>query len=416
MNMVRDRAMLGQAVLLAILAQSLYLFCTQSFLSGGLLASLGPGPVLSSIYQSVFSLLFTMLAFTPATLIVGNLFERRTEAFQSVKQDYPALATTILYAIAASYFAALPLAYLIHITGLDAVWLQASLQGAEIWKPHLPPELQAELANPRRHLESLFTTIHFPLYAFWVVAAVREVFRFSWLRSIAATILGSILMLPIAFFLAAVMALLGPIFSSPLILILLYYLLGGYFKEVANNQRARISFRRNLEASTLNPADASAHYNLGLLHLQRKEFDEARQRFEKAVSIDADEVDAYYQLGRIARMQGRYADAISHFSEVVTRDDRHAQNELWREIGATYLAAGQYSDAIDALEKFLERRQTDPEGLYLAGRAQAALGNYSEAAAAMRACIDAVRNAPAYKYRAEKRWMSEAESFLASRQ
>jgi tetratricopeptide (TPR) repeat protein len=212
------------------------------------------------------------------------------------------------------------------------------------------------------------------------------------------------------------MSLLGPLFSSPLILILLYYLLGGYFSQVANNQRARMSFRRNLEASTLNPADASAHYNLGLLHLQRKEFDEARQRFEKALSIDADEVDAHYQLGRIARMQGRYADAISHFSEVVTRDDRHAQNELWREIGATYLAAGQYSDAIDALEKFLERRQSDPEGLYLAGRAQAALGNYSEAVAAMRACIDAVRNAPAYKYRAEKRWMSEAESFLASRQ
>src|SRR3954454_20903878 len=153
MNMVRDRAMLGQAVVLALLAQALYFFCTQSFFTGGLLASLRPGPVISSIYQSVFSLIFTMLAFTPAALIVGNLFERRIEAFQSVRQDYPALATTILYAVAASYLVALPLAFLIHITGLDAVWLQASLQGAEIWKRHLPPEAQAELANPLTHVE-----------------------------------------------------------------------------------------------------------------------------------------------------------------------------------------------------------------------------------------------------------------------
>jgi hypothetical protein len=32
----------------------------------------------------------------------------------------------------------------------------------------------------------------------------------------------------------------------------------------------------------------------------------------------------------------------------------------------------------------------------------------------MRACIEAVRTSPAYKYRADKRWMDEAESFLRS--
>ena len=94
------------------------------------------------------------------------------------------------------------------------------------------------------------------------------------------------------------------------------------------------------------------------------------------------------------------------------RDQYHAQNEIWREIGATYLLAGQFSDARDALERFLDRRTNDPEGLYLIGRAYAGLGDQQEANSSMQACIDAVKTAPAYKYRTEKRWLNEAQQFL----
>ena len=97
------------------------------------------------------------------------------------------------------------------------------------------------------------------------------------------------------------------------------------------------------------------------------------------------------------------------------RDQFHAQNEIWREIGATYLAAGQFGDARDALEKFLDRRNNDPEGLYLIGRAYAGLGDTQEATSSMQACIEAVKTAPAYKYRMEKRWLNEAQQFLKGR-
>ena len=142
--------------------------------------------------------------------------------------------------------------------------------------------------------------------------------------------------------------------------------------------------------------------------------EEARKRFERAVEIDADELDAHYQLGRIAREQGRLPDAINHFNETVARDQTHAQHEIWREIGATYLAAGQFEDARESLERFLEHRNMDPQGLYLMGRALAGLGRQREAADSMQACIEAVKTAPAYKYRTEKRWLNEAQQFLRS--
>ena len=42
------------------------------------------------------------------------------------------------------------------------------------------------------------------------------------------------------------------------------------------------------------------------------------------------------------------------------------------------------------------------------------MGRRREAAQAMQSCIEAVKTAPAYKYRAEKRWLNEAQQFLRS--
>jgi tetratricopeptide (TPR) repeat protein len=193
---------------------------------------------------------------------------------------------------------------------------------------------------------------------------------------------------------------------------MLFFLLRGYFTGIVSTQRARASFKQNLEAATINPRDSSAHYNLGLIHQTRGELDQARERFQRAIEIDTDEVDAHYQLGRIARAQNRLGEAIGHFEQVVQRDQYHAQNEIWREIGATYIGAGQFADGRDALEKFLDRRENDPQGLDLMGRAHAGLGDSQEAATSMQACIDAVKTAPAYKYRAEKRWLHEAQQFM----
>jgi predicted Zn-dependent protease len=107
-------------------------------------------------------------------------------------------------------------------------------------------------------------------------------------------------------------------------------------------------------------------------------------------------------------------DAIKHFEQVVVRDPAHSQHEIWREIGATYIAAGQFEDAREALQRFLDRRESDAEGLYLMGRAHAGLGHRREAAVSMQACIEAVKTAPAYKYRTDKRWLNEAQQFLRS--
>ncbi|MDQ3687640.1 MAG: tetratricopeptide repeat protein [Acidobacteriota bacterium] len=309
--------------------------------------------------------------------------------------------------------AALPLLMLARVSGIERFQLEQSERSVETVARALgvPVEELAAQLTPQDLLQSFATMVALPLFVFWLSVAVREVFRLSWLQSAGVILVSGLIMLPVT---AVLGNLFGLVFASPFLLLLLFFLARGYIGEVMSGQRARASFKQNLEAATLNPADASAHYNLGLIHLQRKELDEARARFERAVEIDANEVDAHYQLGRVARMQNQLPDAVKHFEQVVARDPAHAQHEIWREIGATYLAAGQFADAYDALERFLEHRTADPEGLYLAGRALAGMGRRREAAQAMQSCIEAVKTAPAYKYRTEKRWLNEAQQFLRS--
>lgn len=418
MSEVRDRAPLAQAALLAWLAQVVYaLFTRRPDLSGAFIV-LDPLALFSVFIQSASSLLFVALIFVPIVIFFANLFERRASFRLTVQQEYAAVASTVFYAWAAASLAALPLAFIAKLSGLEAAMLESSekirqLQSQMTPGAPPPPHALPVLTEALLRIVLLLLLSPLPLLALWTVIAVRQVFRLSWLRAFASVLATSLVMFPVSIL---VMSLFSWVFASPFLLLLLFFLLRGYIGEVTRAQRARASFKRNLEAATLNPADASAHYNLGLIHLERKELDEARQRFERAVEIDADEVDAHYQLGRIARMQNRLADAIKHFEQVVMRAPQHAQHEIWREIGATYIAAGQFTDAHEALERFLDERPSDPEGLYLMGRALAGLGRQHEATESMRACIEAVKTAPAYKYRTDKRWLNEAQQFIKSSQ
>lgn len=405
---VRERAPLGPAFLLALAAQCgvlLYVMWPLFTFGGGAVS--GGRAALAVFWSSAQSVLFVAIVFVPLLVFVANLFERRGSFGVVLQQDYASVATTVFYARTAASLAALPLAVLARAGGFEAEVYERTRQMVEEMQRQAPGA--GQLISPAQMAESFAFTLILPLFALWLLAAAREAFGFSWPRAAAAGLAAGALMIPAS---VVVGWLFAWVFASPFLLLLLFFLMRGYLGEVMRGQRARASFRQNLEASTLNPADASAHYNLGLLHQQRKEYAEARTRFQRAVEIDPNETDAHYQLGRIARTEGRLPEAIGHFGEVVGRDEAHAQHEVWREVGATYLAAGQFADARDALERFLDRRPSDPEALYLMGRTAAGLGDARSARHWMERCVEAVRTAPAYKYRADKRWLNEAQQFL----
>ena len=213
---------------------------------------------------------------------------------------------------------------------------------------------------------------------------------------------------------AKLFAAVSPFLFSPFLLFYAYYMFRGDIGDIGFSLRQRQGFRRSMEAATINPRDASAHYQLGLIYQHRRQYAEAISRFQKAVEIANDETDAHFQLGRIAREQGRLQDAINHFGVVLEQDDKHTQSEIWREIGATYLAASMFADAKEALEKFIDRRPYDPEGLYYYGKTLEQLEQREQAREMFSRCVEAVKTMPSYRYREQRKWNKLAKDRLAA--
>jgi tetratricopeptide (TPR) repeat protein len=411
----RDRGGILPAFVCAYVIQVGYVFLINWIAGDHAILARGAGALAGTMFSAFAPILTVAVVVVPVATLIANLFDRRGSFGVVLQQEYGSLASIGFYVLSAASIITLLIAILLHFSGFQAANVAAvaqSLDAPEMTSRFTPEQIEQQrpfLTNPVFVSIILFEMSRWPLLAIGALLGLRQVFRLSWLRSIAVVVLTTFASLPLAMMLYPVF---GKLVGSPFLLLFLFFLLRGYFGAIVSTQRARAAFKQNLEAATINPRDSSAHYNLGLIHQNRGELDQARERFQRAIDIDRDELDAHYQLGRIARAQNRLAEAIGHFEEVVQRDQFHSQHEIWREIGATYIAAGQFADGREALQKFLDRRENDPQGLYLMGRAHAGLGDNREAADSMRACIDAVKTAPAYKYRSEKRWLHEAQQFL----
>ncbi len=205
----------------------------------------------------------------------------------------------------------------------------------------------------------------------------------------------------------------SPWLFSPFLLFYGYMYFGGTIsgemRGAGNAFRQRQNFKRFLHNATVNPKDADAHVQLGLIYSQRKQDAKAFDHFTRAFEIDKTEVDANYELGKIARVKGDLQTALNHFSTVVEQNDKHALSEVWREIGATYLEAQMFAEAREALEKFVARRPVDAEGLYYLGKVYKAQGEDAKAREQFEQAIEAANNSPDFRRRDLQYWKKLAQ-------
>jgi tetratricopeptide (TPR) repeat protein len=200
--------------------------------------------------------------------------------------------------------------------------------------------------------------------------------------------------------------------ASPFFLFYAYRMFGADFQSLGDGLRSRQHLRRQLEIATNNPRDADAHYQLGLIYQQRRQYSEAIARYSRAREIDPREAGPHYQLGLIALKQQRFDDAIEDFRTAASLDDKLSSSEVWRDLGAAYYSKSQYADACTALDKYASRRPYDPEGLYWLGMTLAALGRNAEARERLKECIEAVNTMPAHRRAHVRSWGSQAKAAL----
>jgi tetratricopeptide (TPR) repeat protein len=327
-------------------------------------------------------LLSLSVFYVPVTILLIVLFARPGSFGVVLQRDYGSLATCTLMAWAAAH---LPFA----IAGIL---------------------LFSQTANPLIYLGLWLVSGLF--FGVLMVFAVRTLFGADYAKAIL-TVCVSWLGFSLGIF---IFRFVSPLLFSPFLLFWAFIYFGGYLSGEArgfgNAFRQRQNFKRYLQNATINPRDADAHVQLGLIYKQRRQTEKALEHFKKAVEIDKNEIDANYELGKIARENSELQKAIEHFSIVVEQNEKHSLNEIWREIGATYLNAKMLTEARRALEKFVERRPFDTEGLYYLGKTLKTQGETNKAREIFEQAIEAAKTSPDYRKYEVRNWSKLAQKEL----
>ena len=108
--------------------------------------------------------------------------------------------------------------------------------------------------------------------------------------------------------------------------------LGTLFYEQGELEDARDRFQI---AVTLGPENALAHFNLGSVLDELKEFSEASEHLEEAVRLKPDYADAHYNLARVYEELGAFIEARPHWHRYLDLDP----DSSWAEYARQRLAA-----------------------------------------------------------------------------
>lgn len=317
--------------------------------------------------------------YVPAVILLMSVFGGTGNFGVVLRRDYSALATCTLL-------------------GWTAAHLPLAIAGIALYSAPVPP--------------SVYLALWFlgtALFGVLMIFAIRTVFGANY---------GTALLVVAVAWLAIslgnfVFRFISPWMLSPFLLFFAVIYLGGYLggevRGFGNAFRQKQNFKRFLHNATVNPKDADARVQLGLIYLQRRQEELARQYFTEAFEIDPEEIDANYELGKLARRRGELQTAVDYFSTVAGLNDKHALSEIWREIGATYLEANMLAEARDALEKFVERRPVDSEGLYYLGKIYKAQNEPEKAREMFEQAIESARTSPDYRRRELRHWSRLAQ-------
>jgi tetratricopeptide (TPR) repeat protein len=196
------------------------------------------------------------------------------------------------------------------------------------------------------------------LLIFYTLWAVKQLSAIPYRRTLA--VLGiCCFTFPIYYVLAAYWVVLA---FFLLALLSFWTLRGLRRRQIARTQAHEV--RRYLQALAENPRNSDAHYQLGLIHWNRKSLDAAQDYFARAIKLAPQEAAYHYWLGRTYEAKNDWRQAIPHFEEAHSLDPEYEMSIACREAGKGYLHTGNLGKAKEFLELFLSRNSSDIEGRY----------------------------------------------------
>jgi tetratricopeptide (TPR) repeat protein len=135
--------------------------------------------------------------------------------------------------------------------------------------------------------------------------------------------------------------------------------LGNAFLDAGQLPEAEIALQKSLALG----ATRSACIYLAVVYLKTRNFSDAEQYCRRAITLDPEFEEAYYNLGNSLSEQGRTDEALQAFQTAYTLDPHYAGPH--REAGMLLLKERKYAEAETHLRKALELAPNDERAIAL---------------------------------------------------
>ncbi len=133
---------------------------------------------------------------------------------------------------------------------------------------------------------------------------------------------------------------------------------------------------------TQSPNNPVAHFNLGRAHAARREWEQARQHFQKAIDLRPDYMQPRLALAQLQVTLGDYDAALKSAQEVLAIDRNSTNARLIA--SAALMGQKKFADSRQLLDSMLKVNPSSPDVLFQLGVANLAENKYKEAADAFR--------------------------------
>lgn len=219
---------------------------------------------------------------------------------------------------------------------------------------------------------------------------------------------GGLLALPVALLAA------GLLFSLPFFILLFLLFLGArQVREFFRHSQRGRQYQEYLRTLTINPQDADAHFQLGLICFERKNFEQAKTYFEKASDIDPKESEYQFYLGLVEEELSNFGEAFGHFEKVYYHDPNYKFGEVKRELGKVYVSMDHMDEGIKFLSQYLEGRGSDAEARWWLAVAHAKKDNSEEARLQLSILIDPKQSLHSFNRKETRKWQHRGRRLLA---
>jgi len=336
----------------------------------------GPATLLESFLNVhlLQMLLFLSIVYVPYLVAMSNLLAGDGLGFSMSRTEYLRHLSALLPLWGVLFLTAAPLLPLFLVLGF------LDLSAGELW-----------------------LLLSMTVYTVWAIKELNYIPVFT-----SVSIFGlSLLTLPVLFVLTNFLMSLPFFIMLPLIFIFVMR-----FRELLAAKGSERHFLEHLRSLTVNPRDADAHYQLGLLHFQRGNWDAAEGYFQAALEIDPADPDYHYYKGRVLEARGDWAGAAREYETTYSLNPEYGLGDVFREVGKAYLHLERPDKAIEFLRHFLLRRGSDPEGRYWLAVVLQRTGKVDEMRVQLNTILDQARSNPRFFRKEHRQWIYRTRILL----